>query len=41
MIKHSLLPINRDLLETKVWDEAAILRRGEELFARALTIWLR
>jgi uncharacterized protein with ParB-like and HNH nuclease domain len=39
MIKHSLLPINLSLLETKPWDEAAILTRGQELFQRALHIW--
>jgi hypothetical protein len=41
MMKHSLLPINQSLLETTVWDEAAILGRGEELFNRALQIWGR
>jgi uncharacterized protein with ParB-like and HNH nuclease domain len=43
MMKHSLLPINQTLLslETKVWNEAAILMRGKELFDRALSIWTR
>lgn len=41
MMKHSLLPINQDLLETMDWDETAILKRGEELFERALQIWRR
>jgi Protein of unknown function (DUF1524) len=41
MMKHSMLPINQSLLETTVWDETAILNRGEELFSRALQIWGR
>ena len=41
MMKHSLLPINQSLMDTVVWDEDAILNRGEELFERALTIWAR
>jgi len=41
LMKHSLLPINQSLAETDVWDEAAILNRGEELFKRALQIWRR
>jgi len=41
MKKHSLLPINQTLLEMPVWDETTILKRGEELFERALHIWLR
>ena len=41
MMKHSLLPINQALLETTAWNEAAILKRGEELFERALGIWKR
>ena len=41
MMIHSLLPINQALLETRTWDEAAILKRGEELFQRALGIWKR
>ena len=40
-MKHSLLPINQSLLEMPVWDEAAILKRGEELLGRALMIWER
>ena len=32
MAKHSLLPINQSLLETPVWAESEILKRGEELF---------
>jgi hypothetical protein len=38
MKKHSLLPINQTLLEMPVWDVTTILRRGEELFDRALHI---
>jgi hypothetical protein len=38
---HSLLPINLDLQNYPVWDEAAIERRGQDLFSRALTIWHR
>jgi hypothetical protein len=41
MMTHSLLPINQELLETMVWDEAAILKRAEGLFARALKAWVR
>jgi hypothetical protein len=41
MMIHSLLPINQMLLETKTWDEAAILKRGNETFERALGIWKR
>jgi len=41
MMKHSLPPINQALLETRVWDESAILKRGEELYTRALTVWPR
>lgn len=39
LLKHSLLPINQALQTQEVWDEAAILARGEMLFARALQIW--
>lgn len=41
MMKHSLLPLNQSLWETKVWDESTILKRGEALFERALRIWTR
>ncbi len=41
MMKHSLLPLNQSLLKTKEWDESAILKRGEELFERAVRIWSR
>ena len=41
LMNHSLLPINQALLQTQVWDEAAILQRGEALFDRALCIWKR
>lgn len=35
----SLLPINQQLHQHTVWDEMAIVRRGEELFDRAINIW--
>jgi hypothetical protein len=44
LVKHSLLPINQKLIDaskTPMWDEGAMLKRGEELFERALTIWTR
>jgi hypothetical protein len=41
MAKHSLLPLNQEVLSTTVWDEAAIFRRGEALFEKALKIWPR
>ncbi len=41
MMKHSFLPINQGLWHLADWDEAAILRRGEELFAVAARIWAR
>jgi hypothetical protein len=41
MAKHSLLPINQYILTTPIWDEEAILQRGEDLFARAVKIWSR
>jgi hypothetical protein len=41
MMKHSLLPLNQPLFDFKIWDENAIKQRGEDLFARALTIWPR
>jgi uncharacterized protein with ParB-like and HNH nuclease domain len=39
LVKHSLLPINQSLTDVAAWDEAAILKRGEALFQRALGIW--
>jgi hypothetical protein len=41
MMKHSLLPINQTLSDLDVWDEAAISKRGAELFKCALQIWPR
>jgi uncharacterized protein with ParB-like and HNH nuclease domain len=41
LMKHSLLPVNQSLLDTKEWSEAAILKRGEELFERAVKVWPR
>jgi len=39
MMKHSLLPLNQVLSNMGTWDEAAILKRGEDLFERAVRIW--
>jgi len=39
LLKHTLLPINQDLRDLKAWDEAAIVKRGKELFAHALAAW--
>lgn len=41
MMKHSLLPINQSLFSVVVWNEGAILSRGEELFKNAAQIWSR
>jgi hypothetical protein len=41
LLSHSLLPINQQLQAVAVWDEAAIAKRSEVLFARALQIWPR
>jgi Protein of unknown function DUF262/Protein of unknown function (DUF1524) len=41
LMKHSLLSINQDLHDVKVWNEAAIRARGEQLFERALRLWPR
>ncbi len=41
MMKHSLLPINQGLLETTIWDEAAIITRGTSLFTMALNLWTK
>ncbi len=38
---HAILPINRELSQQEVWDEAAIAKRGDALFERALKIWPR
>lgn len=39
LMAHSLLPINKPLAATMVWDESAIERRSEDLLTRALRIW--
>jgi hypothetical protein len=39
LLASSLLPINQQLHAYLVWDEAAIVHRGEELFQRALQLW--
>jgi uncharacterized protein with ParB-like and HNH nuclease domain len=41
LLLHSLLPINQQLHDASVWDEAAIEKRGRELFQRALRLWPR
>ena len=41
MAKHSLLPINNEVLSLTTWDETAIAARGDTLFARALIVWPR
>lgn len=41
LLKHSLLPINQQLLANEMWDEGAIADRGAQLFARALQLWPR
>jgi uncharacterized protein DUF1524 len=41
MAKHSLLPINQDLLRLERWNEAEIHKRALSLFERALVIWPR
>ena len=41
MMRHSLLPINQMLVHEAIWDETIILRRGEDLFERALRLWGR
>jgi uncharacterized protein with ParB-like and HNH nuclease domain len=39
LLRHSLLPINQQLHDVAVWDEAAIEKRANELFQRALKVW--
>lgn len=39
MMKHSLLPLNQVPSDMSTWDEATILKRGEDLFERAVRIW--
>lgn len=39
LLAASLLPINKPLAATMVWDESAIERRSEDLLTRALRIW--
>jgi uncharacterized protein with ParB-like and HNH nuclease domain len=41
LMKHSLLPINQNLAELKVWNEESILDRAEDHYARAVRIWAR
>ena len=39
LLTYSLLPINQQLHAVDQWDESAILKRGQELFEKALKIW--
>lgn len=39
LLKHSLLPINQQLMDREVWDETAIAERSEDMLQRALKIW--
>lgn len=39
LMRHSLLPINQQLYDVPVWDEAAIVARGDGLLKRALALW--
>lgn len=39
LLRHSLLPINQQLHDRDVWDEAGIVERGNELFERAVILW--
>jgi hypothetical protein len=41
LLSHSLLPINLQLRNAEVWDEAAIENRSNDLFKRALNLWPR
>lgn len=41
LLRHSLLPINQQLHDVDPWDEAAIEKRSEELFQRAVKLWPR
>lgn len=41
LLKHSLLPINQMLHDRTVWDESAIVERGQALLDRALSVWPR
>lgn len=39
ILTSSLLPINQQLHGYDTWDEIAIQKRGQELFAKATKIW--
>lgn len=41
LLRHSLLPINQQLHDIDIWDEATIQKRSYELFQRALKLWPR
>jgi hypothetical protein len=39
LFEHSNLQLNRRLMQRDSWDEAAVAKRGDELFSFALEIW--
>ena len=41
ILRHSLLPINQQLQDWDVWDETAIMKRGDSIFDHALKLWPR
>jgi uncharacterized protein with ParB-like and HNH nuclease domain len=41
ILRHSLLPINQQLQDWDVWDETAIIQRGDAIFEHALNLWPR
>lgn len=41
LLKYSLLPINQILHDVAQWDEAAIVKRSDDLLTRALKVWPR
>jgi hypothetical protein len=41
LLKHSLLPINQMLHDVAEWDEAAIVKRTDDMLKRALKVWPR
>lgn len=41
ILNHSLLPLNQQLSQVTLWDEAAIEHRSAALFERALKLWPR
>jgi hypothetical protein len=39
LLSHSLLPINQQLFDQEIWNEATIAKRSNELLERALKLW--